>query len=133
MATGGNRRSRLLVALQIVLLQQIVAKILTFLPQNGVNVVTVVLKTDVIIFDQKIGAVYDVVVRLVVLKASHPGEIHIFDTRLHDFAKKLMRFLMLEIVSVFLNKQRQNGLLVGGKLPGCQAIIIGDALLALGT
>lgn len=34
---------------------------ITFLPQNGVNVVAVVLKTDVVVFNQKIGSIDDIV------------------------------------------------------------------------
>jgi hypothetical protein len=55
---------------------QVVAQSVFLLPQNGVARIAVVLKTDILPLNQEIGGIDDMVVRLIVVQATDPGEAH---------------------------------------------------------
>ena len=61
------------------LLQDICAKIIAFFSQNGVNMVTVIAESNIVVFNQKVRAVQDIVMGFVVLQTSNSGEMNLFN------------------------------------------------------
>ena len=59
------------------------------------DVIPVVLKTDVVILDQEVGAVDDVIMRRVSLLATDPGEVHFVESGLYNFVIQTMGYVML--------------------------------------
>lgn len=121
-------RNPLMLSFGIVAFEQIVAKIVSFLTQNGVDMVAVVLETYVIVLDQKIGGVDDVVVRLIVVQATDPGEVHFVQTGLNQFIVQPMRDGVFKIVHIFLNEDFKNLQLGGIELRGRNPGIVIDPL-----
>lgn len=64
----------------IMLLQEIRQKIVSFLPQNSVDMIPVILEFNVVIFNKKIGTIDDVVVWLIRFETTYPSKVNFINT-----------------------------------------------------
>lgn len=85
-----------------VLFQDVLAKIVSFFPPNGMNVVGIVLKADIVVFDQEVGTVDHIVVRLHRLIAAYPGKVHFLHSTRVEFGEVFFGLLVLQISDKFL-------------------------------
>ena len=92
--------------------KNIFPEVISFFPENGVDVISIIQKANIVIFNQKVRAVDDVIVRFHGFVTSDPCKIDLIHSTSMQFGQGFFSFQMIQISSIFFDQIMKDLLLV---------------------